>query len=778
MSSETSTPISVGPRRHPLAKCEDCELNNEDTTFVPSAGSSPAKVAVVGEAPGYRESKDGVPFTGPSGKLLDMVLEHHEIDRGSVFVTNTCSCRPKGNATPSRNAIKACWPRLKAELNDCSPEYIIALGNTAAQTLLNTREGITTLRSGPPRASSDFEGVSIIPTVHPAACLRSSDMFPSLVTDIGKVVSNGASKWEEPVFAIYDDPTSAVAALKQLRQTYDTVVVDIECGIDKDNDFDHPDRYDMLCIGFAYAPNRAIVIGELACADSAVRLAIKDIVENLRIICQNGMFDLAGLWNDFGHGKLYFDTMLASYCCDERPGVHKLGYLGSEHLGAPDWKDVLSPYLPNKNSSYALVPRDILYRYNAYDCCVTYGLYEYYADRLEKEDLRRLHDFLCEASDELMHIEMEGILIDKEYLDVLTVEYLAYLDELEVALQDIVGRGFNPRSPKQVKEYLASIDIIVASTNEDTLKGLIEKNKAVEFCEQMLKQRREQKLYGTYVKGVRKRLYKGRVYPSLLLHGTVTGRLACRNPNLQNVPRESKIRRLYIPEQGNVFVQGDYAQAELRVMATRSEDKWLKEIFDAGRDLHSEVALRFFGEGFTKDQRVRAKAVVFGLSYGREAFSLAEEFNIPVREAKEYLRTFFEAIPELAQWRDTVRDTILSQNEDLVSTFGRHRRFWLITKENQKDVVKEGLAFLPQADSSDICMSALIRLRRMAHERGDFHVRLSVYDSILVECAEADAGRISRLVQTTMEDTAVDVFGDYVKFKVDMGIGHSWGDLD
>src|SRR6266545_3628594 len=111
-----SVPSSTGPqRRHPLAECEKCPLFNEESIYVPSSGPRDAKVAVVGEAPGVQEAQAGVPFTGPSGHLLNTVLEHHGLRRDNIFVTNACLCRPKNNATPGKTAIRSCWPRLKGE---------------------------------------------------------------------------------------------------------------------------------------------------------------------------------------------------------------------------------------------------------------------------------------------------------------------------------------------------------------------------------------------------------------------------------------------------------------------------------------------------------------------------------------------------------------------------------------------------------------------------------------------------------------------------------------
>src|SRR6266699_1176575 len=160
----------VPRRKHPLAVCEECDLFTIGK-YVPSVGSGENGVAVVGEAPGANEARLGVPFSGVSGKLLDRVLQYYHIERSSTLLSNACSCRPPNNATPSANAIRACRPRLLAELQDAKVQSVVALGNSASQSLLGGKDGITKLRVGPPRSPQGAE-YQVIPTFHPAACLR------------------------------------------------------------------------------------------------------------------------------------------------------------------------------------------------------------------------------------------------------------------------------------------------------------------------------------------------------------------------------------------------------------------------------------------------------------------------------------------------------------------------------------------------------------------------------------------------------------------------------
>lgn len=753
-------------------------------------GPSSTKLILVGEAPGQTEAKTGKVFVGPSGKLLDSVLAHYGLRRNEAFITNTVACRPPDNRQPSKDEISRCSPRLMGEIDArLQPNgVVVPLGNTANQTITGTREGITKARVGLPRYDEQKKRY-IIPTIHPAACLRNADSFPFVVADFQKVADAITGtvriKWEPPVYAVFDEQLPAERALDQIGQEYDDLVVDIECGFEKDTEDDHPDEFDMLCVGIGYAPGKVAVIGEEALKYPSVIERLKRLLRRKKWTAHNGKFDLAGL-RRYGDADLYFDTMLASYALDERPSIHGLKYLSTELLGAPHYDEDIKRYV-RKGDSYALVPRDKLYRYNAYDAGNTYALREIFRKRLKEDNVQQVHDFLVKASDFLMHTEIEGMAIDLEYLDFLTEHYLDILADIEKPLEEWVA---NPRSPKQVKEALHALDVYIPkkknqkgvmaeSTDEETLLWLNERaepgSDANRFIDLMLTHRREQKLYGTYVKGTRKRLRKGRVHPTFRLHGTTSGRLACRNPNLQNVPRESSIRRLFVPVPGNIFVQADYATIELRVLATLAKDMYLKQIFDQGRDIHNEFSTRFYGPNFTKDQRIRTKAFIFGLAYGREAHSIAVEFKISEHEAQRQMDEFFAAIPGVVAFRNEVERSILEDQEDLVTQFGRHRRFWLITRENQKDVVKEGLSFLPQSTASDICMTAAMRLYPMLPPEA--RIRLLVHDSIMVECPEDMRYNIGRLMSEVMTQTAREVFSDFVPFPVDVEFGKSWGDL-
>jgi uracil-DNA glycosylase family 4 len=769
------------------------------------------RLAVVGEAPGFQETVYGEPFKGPSGKLLDRVLNYVGFERKEVLYTNVCLCRPPDNATPPAAAQVACRPRLLQELADSGVATVVALGGTATNILIDDPRTITALRVGPPKRPTERLRNSpverIIPTWHPAYALRNPDAFPTLASDIEKVNKVFLNDWKEPTWNYGEEPLQAVTFLDWLwRWQNETgnleLVIDIEVGIDKDTSFDHPNMYQMLCVGLGWEKGSVYVVGEAAMANAQVRGRLYRILRRSRLIGQNGKFDLEGLYPIFGALRLWFDTMLAHYALDERSGGHGLKVLAVERLGAPQYDDEIKRFIPH-GGSYAQIPRPILYKYNAIDIACTWDLFEVFTAELDAptpeawvwpypslpvKSLRDWHDFLVAASNELMYLELNGMAVDVDYNKELERAYLSKLDRMEDDLSRIVAeatkgdiKAINPRSPKQVKAFFEARAIRVASTDKDTLNSLAERlsleTHEGQFVDGLLAHRFEAKRYGTYVKGIRKRLYGNRVFTNYLLHGTTSGRLASRNPNLQNIVRDKDIRRQFVASKpGHVLVQADYKQAEGRVIAWLAQDTYLRDIFASDQDLFNMLGSGLYKcdpSELNKEQRVRTKAFFYGIAFGREAYSIAQEYKIPLDEARSDFAAFLATIPDTVAWQETIKDRIL-RGEDLVSPFGRRRRFALVTPQTQNDVFKEGLSYLPQSTASDICLSALVRLRPQL--RGIGFIRLTIHDALVVEAHESRVELVQHMLRTEMVEAARRIT-DYVPFEVDVSVGRSWGEL-
>jgi uracil-DNA glycosylase family 4 len=782
-------------RKHPLAKCEECPLY-QGGKYVPSdyQGNKTAEYVLLGEAPGGMEAKVGKPFVGMSGKLLDATLEEMGVDKRQAVLTNTCLCRPPANETPTPAAVKACKPALKALLEEVQPKYVVAMGNTAASAMLGRGTRITQDRVGPPKEVG--KPYKLIPTVHPAACLRNPNLFPMLAADLQKLKPGATKQWKTPVYKVYDDETSACRAIAQLKaaKAYDVLVVDLEVGEEKDNSFGHPNT--LLAVGIAYKSDTAIVIGAEAVKSATVRKALSDLFQYKKLVCHNGKYDLGVLYRmGFGTFKLYRDTMLMAYTIDEVPGTKGLKYLAKELLGAPDWDLEIKQYTTGKDGSWSKIPKDILYKYNAYDVNCTWDLLHLLPNRMDENDWK-LHAFLCRASDALMLIESDGIYIDQEELERLSVEMeiniadkkrllqkfaAEYINKLTPKQRELVekGGGFNPNSPLQVAGLLKAISgITFTTTDADTLSKLVNKGGPLgSFAKDMLYYRKITKLYGTYVKGTSERIDDdGRVRTSYLLHGTETGRLSARNPNVQNVPRTNEygnIRKVYAASPGHRFVYADYSNIEGRVVAVLSGDEKMIELMqDPDSDIHSTVAQSIFGPTFTKDNRFVAKSVVHGANYARTAHGIAEGLDIAVPEATRVYNGYHKLFPKVKPWHAAIKHQVLNTDEPLITPYGRKRRFALIIPDNSEDVYKEGLAFKPQSIASDICLSAAVQLK----EEG-FAVRLLVHDGIGIEVPVDEVEAAVARIREVMMERARD-FTTVVPFYVDIQVGASWGEVD
>jgi uracil-DNA glycosylase family 4 len=766
--SETSGASFAG-RKHAEADCDGCTLYR--SKHVPNHLPEGATLAFIGEAPGRMETQGGRPFVGPSGRLLHNTARAVGIDLEQVAEFNVIRCQPPANRTPTQGEINRCKPALLADLATLPIETVVTLGNTATRAITGL-EKITQARIGPPR---EMNGWKVIPTFHPAACLRQGDNYPSMARDLKKVYEP-PSQWKAPSYTVLDDYPSAMTYLTHVL-TFGSapIVVDIEVGIEKDTDFEHPERYQFLCVGFVFH-GQVTIIGEEALRFKDVQDQIWMVIHHHKPICHNGKFDLAGL-SVFGSvAKLYFDTMLASHIMDERRGTNSLEFNAVEILGSPAWKAELDQYLgPEKN--YAAIPRDVLYRYNSYDIWNTWLLYNYFCDHLTWKE-RELHDWMCRVSDMFMHTEMAGSRIDPEYLRQLGEELKLEMAEYEEITSKYVD---NPRSWQQVQRALDELGHPTKSTDELHLTMLMRQKRMKpstrEFLQALLKYRGVQKLHSTYVEGLLKRAYNDRIHTSILLHGTTTGRASSRNPNIHNQPRGYRIRRAWIPDSDEyVYVQADYRTAELRVMGIEADCSYLIPVLsDPERDIHNEVSDVVYGVGnWRKDvERVRTKAVVFGTSYGREPQSIADEYGISVAAASAIQDGFTDMMPDVVAWKAELKRRVFQDGWDPITHFGRTRHFHLITRDNAADVERQLYAFFPQSTANEICYRAATRI----WEKFGFDIRILVHDSILVQTKPDEAKDIGEVMAREMEATALEEYSDKIPFFVDVQVGTNWGEL-
>lgn len=777
----------------------------------------------MGEAPGNQEIVKGEPFVGPSGQLLQAALDEYGIAREQVTLTNACLCHyPQSMKALPKEAIAACQPRLMYEIELSGATTVIPMGNSAVQAVFPktiAKRGITQLRAGRPKTSDLLpSALAVVPTFHPAACLRSQEKFPRMLGDIGKAasVANLPDLWYPPEIELFTVPYLASLAIDRILASYrgKSIVLDIETGREKDISYGNIHMNVLLCVGVGPVggvdKDKVYVFADSCFESKVFRTLFQEMLDVCLLEAQNGKFDIGSLrsylgYADFESPKLHDDTMLKSYALYEYQGVHGLEYLGMELLGTPDWKHDIEPYLRGDEGKgdvdYGNIPRDILYRYNAFDVHATRLLSRYLGDQVKERGLEDGYRFTIRASNTLTLIEPRGLGFDLQYSAVLAArlqtERIKHECDLPVVsdptssnkkLQEL--HRLNPDSPKQVSQYFEGHGVKLDNTEADTLRELLPKYEISDEVKgtvrTILAIRAITKTDGTFVSGLAKRVTpEGTVHPSFLIHGTTSGRLSSRNPNSQNIPRSKDIKRQFVARDANRTLVGvDMSQAELRVLAWLAKDQGLREIFnDPERDLFVELCRMMFPVKFAsstfkevKDDPIRplVKGAVYGLAYGRTATGIAMDpaFNMTVQEAQDILNKLSAVIPGVIQFLDDTVERVMNL-EDLVTPFGRHRRFHLITAMNQHSVANEAKSFFAQSIASDIVLEAACRLTEI-HKV--FIVNL-VHDAIYADVLIEDAERTANLISQVMIEVAEEVTEGYVRFATDKKIGRSWADV-
>ncbi len=809
----------VSKRKHPLAECETCPLIK--ARCAPTTGPADATVAVVSRSPGYYDARAKKPFSGPSGKILDHLLGLYGVKRDEILTTNVVLCEFDG--TPPKEAVAACKPRLDSEIENA--RTVIAAGSESV-TVLTGRKSLDGARGYTHERQRNGHRQRIIATNNPAIVLRDDSTFPNLVRDF-RLALAPLPQPRLPDVDWTNDIEEGRRWLKAIRkQNVNLLTFDIETlGL-------RPSA-GLVAVGFADSGDKAVSIGERPCRDKTTyQDYIAPLIQDHRLLAHNGKFDLRNFRAKGIKGILEEDTMLLSWALDERSDegqVHKLEYLLMDNLNWPNyepevvrqWKSTvkrLEKQFRYEELDELPIP-DELYSYNALDAAGTALLFPILKNRAIEDGVFELYRrFLIEASEALLRVELRGLNYDVEgALDLLEDKVWPRLEELKAEMQLIVGDGsYNPRSNQQnsalvydkwrvvhnlplkndrtvdksvYTEIAAGRFVIALGRPNDsdslpvggTSEGDLRANAKVtaqRWAEKFKDYQGLDKQRSTYLEGLIKRAVAngGKLFTDFKLHGTATGRLSSSNPNLQNITRTKEglpdIRSLFVASEGCTLISADYSQAELRTIARLSGDGSLGQVYVDERDLHAFAAERFYGSGFTYEQRSIAKNMNFGVAYQQSADTFQEKHGIPKEEAAKYIEWWWKEFAGVREWTNSVSKEVLKG--EVISPFGFKRRFHLITKENRNASIREGINFLPQNIAAWFTNYALCRLV-LDH---DLPIALSVHDSIIADCPSSMVNDVVPLLISVMESAPKETLGWDFPFKVEAQIGQQWGKLE
>jgi len=506
---------------------------------------------------------------------------------------------------------------------------------------------------------------------------------------------------------------------------------------------------------------------------------------------QNLKYDRNVLANyDITINGIAHDTMLESYVLDSVGSRHDMDSLALKYLGTNTihFEDIAGK--GKKQLTFNQVDIDTAAEYAAEDADITLQLHNTLLPKLQSEsDLLRVYEEIeMPLLPVLSNIEINGVYIDVDMLAKQSKQLEKSLSKLEKEIFDLAGSEFNISSPKQLQEILfdqLGLPVLKKtptgqpSTAEEVLQEL-----ALDFPlpKSILEFRSLSKLKSTYTDKLPLQVSEktGRIHTSYHQAVASTGRLASKDPNLQNIPIRTeegrRIRQAFVAPKGYKIVAADYSQIELRIMAHLSGDKGLLDAFKHGIDVHRATAAEVFGTSVDKvsnEERRRAKAINFGLIYGMSAFGLGKQLGIGRNEAQEYVDLYFKRYPGVASFMENTKE--LARDKGYVQTvFGRRLYLPDIKHSNaQRRQYAERTAINApmQGTAADIIKKAMISTDEWIRKTElDIKMIMQVHDELVFEIHGNDVENAMPEIVRCMES----VVTLNVPLKVDIGQGVNW----
>lgn len=482
------------------------------------------------------------------------------------------------------------------------------------------------------------------------------------------------------------------------------------------------------------------------------------------------------------------DTAVLSYVLDNSAHKHLIPELADFFLSHKTI-DLESLIGTGKNKiALADLPASVLVEYAAERADMCLRLYDLFRERLYKEKQISVYEDLDRPLIPILQkMEHLGIMVDAPRLKNLSGELSQTLQTYEQDVYKLAGREFNLGSPKQIGEVLFEGTGIKGKktangawqTGADVLENLAEDGNLL--AAKILDWRAFSKLKSTYTDTLLNQLDgHSRVHTTFSQIAVNTGRLASSNPNLQNIPIRSaegkKIRSCFVAQKGYKLIACDYSQVELRLLAVVADVKGLKHAFLEGQDIHAATAAKVFNVPLaevTPDLRRHAKAINFGIVYGISQFGLSRQIDVSPAEAKAYIDSYFEQMPEIKKYME---DTIaFAHKHGYVTTpFGRKCPVFGINDQNKRLVQNAERAAINapiQGGAADIIKMAM---RQVAEKlaQGNFKTKmlLQVHDELIFEAPLEEVEAVSKLIKETMENA---VHYD-IPFIAELGVGDNW----
>lgn len=490
---------------------------------------------------------------------------------------------------------------------------------------------------------------------------------------------------------------------------------------------------------------------------------------------------------DFHEEDAVFDAGLAAYLLQPNQSEYEYDTLAKVYLDVtlPSEKEMLG----KEKLGYFSFEDEKVQKWMAYQAIVPYKIKSVLREKLKETGMESLYDEMelpCLYA--LYEMEKNGIRVDGEALHQYGKKLRTRIEELTAEIHVMAGEEFNINSPKKLGEIL--FEKLGLKNGKKTKTGystsaeVLEKlTNAHPIIPKILEYRQLTKLNSTYAEGLAGYIRAdGRIHGKFHQTVTVTGRISSADPNLQNIPTRMplgrEIRKVFIPEEGSVFVDADYSQIELRVLAHMSGDAALIAAYQADEDIHAITASQVFDvplDQVDSTLRRKAKAVNFGIVYGISSFGLGQDLDISRKEAEGYIEKYFATYGKVKEFLDrTVEDA--KKNGYTVTMFGRRRPIPELASSNfmTRSFGERAAMNAPvQGTAADIIKIAMVRVnRRLKEEHLQSKLVLQIHDELIIETKKEEL----EIVQKILVEEMMHAADLAVPLLVDANVGDSWYD--
>ena len=744
-------------------------------------GPAPAKIMIVGEAPGDQEVREGAPFVGASGQELSRMLQEAGIMRSNCFVTNVVRIKPPGGdivafiaqkvsqRTPDHRLVrdKYCLPPiwegislLEREIELVRPNVIIALGNVAMWALTG-KWGVTSWRGSQlvcdlavelgVEADGTKRVAKVIPAYSPTTIMRQWSWRQILVHDLRRAKAQSEShKITHPDYKFITRPSYSTALdtiqllLKIAEARPLPLAVDIETRAGH-----------TACIGFAWSKLEAICI-PLMCAERQsgywdeeeevyLMYHLYKLLThpNCHVIGQNFSYDAQYFLRHLHYvPNLKRDTMLAQHVCfsNMQKGLDFLSSMYCEsHVY---WKD-------DGKTWDEKTGEDQIWVYNCKDAVITFEVDEVEQRNVDALGLREVHEFQQALFWPVLKTMDKGLRVDTKRRATFALELMDEIASREQWMIDVLGEYVNIKSPKQMAELFygafAQKPIFdrktgAVTTNDEALCRMADREPLLRPLVKKIQELRSLGVFlSTFINAPLD--IDGRMRCSFNIAGTETYRFSSSSNafnsglNLQNIPKGGggpdqlqlpNVRSLFIPDQGKTFFDIDLASADLRIVVWEADEPEMKAMLREGLDPYTEIAKEFYNDPTIskKDPRRQTfKSFAHGTNYLGTAKGLAERLGLSVADAEKTQKWYFNRFPKIKQWQDDLKDQVVKRR--MVQNIFGYRCYFFDRIEGT--IFNQAAAWIPQSTVACLINRAYVAIDK---DLPEVDILLQVHDSL------------------------------------------------